>query len=200
MPVAASGQLKHKSKYGPWRWQPLRRLGTTKSPARWQSRRGKDERYSVSFKYTSAAWAVKDIPASPRLTLLCLADFANDAGECWPSQDTLADRTGHSTRTVRHNLAFLEQRSLITRRARSTQAKRLSDVITLQLQPAAIAVCATGNKAHVAKSSSQPAENAPQPAGVAENPVIEPVSDPVNDGPLSEKEALGIILEICAGY
>lgn len=47
--------------------------------------------------------------------LVVLADYANADGECWPSQSTLARRTGMNKATVNRKLKILEQAGLISR-------------------------------------------------------------------------------------
>jgi hypothetical protein len=122
----------------------------------------------LSFKHTAAAWKIDNLSAPERLTLLALAEYANDVGVCWPSQGTLAQRTGLSERCIRASLASLETKGTITRRSRSTQNGRKPDVISLKLQLAPDAACATGN-------SLQPAPDAPQPAPDAGEPIREAV-------------------------
>lgn len=55
---------------------------------------------------------------TPRLILTILADMANDAGDCWPSQATLAERAGVSPKTVRNSLKILEEAGYVTWRQR----------------------------------------------------------------------------------
>jgi len=67
-------------------------------------------------------------------TLIALADFANDANQCWPSQQKLADITGLSDRTVRKHLRNLESYGVISRQKRVVNGQFSSDLITLNLQ------------------------------------------------------------------
>lgn len=46
----------------------------------------------MSIKAMARAWNVPDLNTLERLTLLALADFADDDGDCWPSTETLAAR------------------------------------------------------------------------------------------------------------
>lgn len=81
------------------------------------------------------AWASKQRTGSPgaKLVLIALANYANDRGECWPSQATLAMWTEQSDRTIRTHLATLESMGLITRQAREVAGSFTSDLITLNL-------------------------------------------------------------------
>jgi hypothetical protein len=117
----------------------------------------------VSFKHIPDVWKIKHLVPSARLVLLSLADHADDAGECWPSQATIADRTGLSVRAVRKYLAELEDKGLIVRRIRATRAGRTSDAIRLTLPPAQ---CATGM------------ETSQQPAPGAAKSITEPTISP----------------------
>ena len=63
-------------------------------------------------------WALEqDIQAGPKLTLIALANFADDGHHAWPSQDTMAKLTCQCVRTVRRSLVTLEQKGLIARAA-----------------------------------------------------------------------------------
>jgi len=70
----------------------------------------------------SKAWS-SSIPSGPKLVLLSLCDFANDAGECFPSVDLMTKRCSMDDRTVRRHLAYLVDRGYLLRaerRGRST--------------------------------------------------------------------------------
>lgn len=81
------------------------------------------------------AWASKQRTGSPgaKLVLIALANYANDSGQCWPSQATLAMWTEQSDRTIRTHLATLESMGLITRQAREVAGAFASDLITLNM-------------------------------------------------------------------
>ena len=63
------------------------------------------------------AWAMKaETPdALSRWLLVVLADHTNEDGKCWPSQATLAKRTGMGRSTVNRKLEMLEEAGLISR-------------------------------------------------------------------------------------
>ena len=63
------------------------------------------------------AWAMKapTPDALSRWLLVVLADHANEDGKCWPSQATLARRTGMGRSTVNRKLEMLEKNQLIHR-------------------------------------------------------------------------------------
>lgn len=88
------------------------------------------------MSWRASAWAKEQRLGSPaaKSILLCLADFADGEGRCWPSQTQLAADAEVSERTAREWLQRLEDWGLIdrTRRARPNGA-RASDVIVLRL-------------------------------------------------------------------
>ena len=118
----------------------------------------------------AVAWAIKQKTGSPiaKCLLMACANYANENGRAWPSQDTLAVDCDMSARTVREWLKVLEEQGLIQRERRSDKrGHRLSDYIILSL-PADSSDRAqpTGSRA-----SSLPAD----PAGTYKD---EPSEDP----------------------
>lgn len=72
----------------------------------------------MSVHYIAKVWAL-EIPSTPKLVLLSLADQANDTGICWPSQPHIAKRCSLSERAVRVQLTFLEEAKVIRRNVRA---------------------------------------------------------------------------------
>ena len=54
----------------------------------------------MSIALMTKVWPMA-IPSTPKLVLLSLADQANDAGVCWPSQPQIATRCSISDRAVK---------------------------------------------------------------------------------------------------
>lgn len=54
-----------------------------------------------------------ELPMTEKMVLLCLADFANDRGECWPSVDTIAGKCSCSDRTVQKAIKNLRAWGLL---------------------------------------------------------------------------------------
>lgn len=79
------------------------------------------------------AWAIDlKIPPTQKLVLICLANYADENGVCWPGQKKLADKTGLTDRTVRTQLSCMEKAGLFTRRQRRREnMTRTSDEYTL---------------------------------------------------------------------
>lgn len=72
------------------------------------------------------AWALKIKAGSPsaKVVLLCLANYADRKGRCWPSQASLAVQTEQSVDTVQRRLAELEDLGILTKVQREGQNGR----------------------------------------------------------------------------
>lgn len=84
----------------------------------------------------AVSWAMSQRVGSPtgKILLICLADYANEQGECWPSQKTIADNTELSERATRDWLKKLEAKGFISRsRRHRTNGSRTSDLFVLNL-------------------------------------------------------------------
>lgn len=104
---------------------------------------------------------------------MVLAEHADEAMSCYPSQATIADATEQSVRTVRSQLADLEAAGLITRQHRGNgQGGRTSDRYTLLVpqagsapNPAPIPAAAPGVSGNAEGAYRQPVAD--------EHPLIE---------------------------
>lgn len=69
------------------------------------------------MSFQALAWAIKQTTGSStaKAVLCALADFANDVGECWPHQDTIASRSEQTTRSVRTQIQALIDKGLLER-------------------------------------------------------------------------------------
>lgn len=69
-----------------------------------------------------------------KLLLLALANYADEHGECWPSQARLAQDTELTDRTIRTKLKLLEEGGFLSRERRQSDAGwRTSDYYRLHL-------------------------------------------------------------------
>lgn len=68
----------------------------------------------MSIKIQSLCWKIK-LPATQKLVLICLSEFTDDSGRCFPSIGTIAERTGLNPRSVRRAVSELEKVGLLTR-------------------------------------------------------------------------------------
>lgn len=106
------------------------------------------------------AWAIEQKTGSPagKVVLMCLANYAGEHGECWPSQATIAAETELSERSVRDWLLRLEAAGLLVREHRQrADGSRKSDMIRLKIHPAKSAGRTQSNRQQV---PSQPAAGA----------------------------------------
>lgn len=86
--------------------------------------------------YAAPAWAAEQIvgDVGTKATLLVLANYADENFSGYPSQATIARETEQSERTVRRQLARLEELGLIKREKRGGHGSgRMSDRFYLQL-------------------------------------------------------------------
>lgn len=82
------------------------------------------------------AWArgIKTGSATVKSVLLAIANYADEEGVCWPSQDQLADDTELSRHSIMRALDQLEEMDLISRERRHRKdGSRSSDLIVLDL-------------------------------------------------------------------
>lgn len=76
------------------------------------------------MSWATLAWARDARTGSPgrKAVLMTLAEYADEANSCFPSQQLLADATEQSVRTVRSHLAELEAMGLLRREHRGNGA------------------------------------------------------------------------------
>lgn len=68
----------------------------------------------MSVLVSTQVWHDKGIESKAELLLmLCLADFAHENGECWPSIATIAERTRCDTRSVQRMMDRLKKKGLV---------------------------------------------------------------------------------------
>lgn len=85
------------------------------------------------------AWALEQRVGSPagKMVLICLANYSDENGQCWPSQQAIMEETELSERSVRDWLAKLEAAGLVERRQRRRRdGSRTSDAYQLRLSQA----------------------------------------------------------------
>lgn len=86
------------------------------------------------MSFQAQNWAVKITAGSPvnKMVLLHIANYADERGECYPSQERLAKELELSIRAVRDALAALEKKGIIRRERRyGEDGYRTSDRICL---------------------------------------------------------------------
>jgi len=110
----------------------------------------------------------QELPPTPKLVLLVLADHADDKGFCFPGVDTIARRASVSERTLTRVLASLEENGYIARSRRHlSNGNRTSDGYLL-----------TPDKATEWRVDQPPSEtDQPPTVAATEEPPVEP---PVN--------------------
>lgn len=66
----------------------------------------------MSYKIMRQVWALPLKPTQ-KLVLLALADNANDEGLCWPSRETISDKTGLTTKAITDAVNALKSGGLL---------------------------------------------------------------------------------------
>ena len=88
----------------------------------------------MSFQVMAWARSIKTGSATTKAVLMAVANYADEAGLCWPSQDQIADDTELSRHSVMRALDVLQELGLLTRERRHRKdGSRTSDMITLDL-------------------------------------------------------------------
>ena len=67
----------------------------------------------MSIQLMTWVWNHSPMSGTGLLIHLCLADFANDDGYCWPSQQTVATKARCTDRYVRQIVAELESKGML---------------------------------------------------------------------------------------
>lgn len=117
----------------------------------------------------AVAWAIVHTAGgmSAKAVLLSLANYANEYGECWASQATIAEGAECSVRQVRRILTDLEQRGLIERERRGGAGKgRDTDMIRLRMRelPAILTARKRDDEQPDKMAASPPDKLSPSPA------------------------------------
>lgn len=68
----------------------------------------------MSIEQMNRVWKLADVSQGTLLVLLALADWANDAGVCWPSVPKIALKARLSERQVRRIIEELQERKILT--------------------------------------------------------------------------------------
>ena len=75
-----------------------------------------------------------DLPPTEKFVLLAIADFSNDKkGIAWPSQSTIAGKTGYSRQAVNRVIKRLCARGVLVSSRRSAEGKSTSNVYRINI-------------------------------------------------------------------
>lgn len=88
----------------------------------------------MSLDLMNRVWRM-EIPSTPKIVLLSLADQANEAGVCWPSQPQIARRCSLTDRAVRDQLAWLEDAKVICRDVRAGIGTTFTLTLPIEEEP-----------------------------------------------------------------
>ena len=105
----------------------------------------------------AVAWAISQQVGGPagKVLLMCLANYADEKGLCWPSQATISREAELGVRTTRDWLKKLEQMGFIERTERRREdGSRTSDFIRLCMERAP-----SGDNGAPDRKSAKPPQN-----------------------------------------
>lgn len=118
-----------------------------------------------------------------KLVLLKLADNANDAGECWPSLQYIADQCEVSRSSVKNHIRELESAGLVTRQYRKTDRGNQSNIyhITLGQKKTDMGqhLPEVGQQVTEGRSTDAPPPRAADAPRTSHS--LEPITEPVNE-------------------
>lgn len=117
----------------------------------------------MSLAVSALCWPLQMSPTA-KAVLVCLADFANDSGECWPSQPKIAERTCLSERAVRDAVKWLESAGLVF--VDRSNGRHTRYVVT----PTPAGAAAPAPDATPACAAGEPRQELPVPRHVAPQP------------------------------
>jgi len=90
----------------------------------------------MSVQAIGWALAQKVGSSSAKSVLVAIANYADENGQCWPSQGRIASDTELTDRSVRTAMALLEENGFINRvERRRPDGSRATDTISLIMQP-----------------------------------------------------------------
>src|SRR3954466_2072764 len=75
----------------------------------------------MASRILNRIWNDHSLPPGPRLILLALSEFADEANSCYPSVQTLQRMTSFGESTVRQHLSWLEDNGYIESQRRRRQ-------------------------------------------------------------------------------
>ena len=118
----------------------------------------------------SAAWELQGMNCGQKLVLLALCDNASDAGNCWPSIETIAGKCCMGVRTVHRHIADL------TAAGHIEAIQRPGRTAMYTVHPCQIGTPA--KSAPLPKTTTTPANLATTPANLANAYIREPSREP----------------------
>jgi len=86
------------------------------------------------MSFQAMAWATKiKLPTYEKFVLIMLSNYADDAGRCWPSIETLCNETGLSRPTVKRSLRKLVERKILMKAKRVKGNLQTSNLYILEV-------------------------------------------------------------------
>jgi Helix-turn-helix domain len=133
------------------------------------------------MSWQAIAWSIRQTTGSARrkLLLLALANYADENGVCWPSQETLGRDTEQSLDTIQRQLAALEKLKLLTReRMPKRRGQWQGHRYKLALQACVLPQGQSGARSLNLRSGQAAASAPTRPLSLRLKPSIEPSYEP----------------------
>ncbi|MFM2477392.1 helix-turn-helix domain-containing protein [Celerinatantimonas sp. MCCC 1A17872] len=138
----------------------------------------------MSIKLMTQVWDASAFKGNQKLIMLCLSDFANDEGLCWPSIATIAKKCTVSTSTVKAQIRELMRAGFLkvhVRLKRTDDGKTTNDSNVYQILIGALKkAIATGGEFQPGSKSNR-GQNTPLPG--AESDPKPPIDPPITNIP-----------------
>ena len=162
----------------------------------------------MSIKYMNRVWEVEDLKGGRLLLMLAIADHANDAGEAWPHQKTLAQKSRLDARQVRRledtliadDYLAIEEKMVDRRKRRvymlfpSTEDKMSADIFTSSVAdkmsaPAKEADISDTTSGHFLQGGADISDTIYSHAG-SESPIEPPIEPKEDDDDTHVRDAI----------
>ena len=90
----------------------------------------------MSFEYIINSLKTNNLSSAEKLTVICLANRADDNGKCFPSLQTIANDTSQSVRNAHRIIKKLKQRGIVEQQQQRLESdlRRKRNIYILNLQ------------------------------------------------------------------
>lgn len=168
----------------------------------------------MSIKLMTQVWDASTFKGNTKLVMLCLADFANDEGFCWPSVGTVAKKCTVSSSTVKAQIRDLiragflkvQQRLKRTEDGKVTNDSNVYQIILSALKNAVETggEFQPGSKSNRGQNTATPgAESDPKPPidpPITNIPPVVPPSEVLQDKPQPTKRTRKVKTELPSDF
>ncbi len=138
--------------------------------------------FGVSFKITSDSWLQTTGSPLTKLVLMCLSDYADESGFCWPSMATMAQRCETSERSVRREIRKLELSGILKTDSSAGRKSNRYTISTRHILPGS-----NGQPGHTVLVTRTPCPGKPGPIVPPTRTICPPILSVIRSVNLPEK-------------